>query len=134
MPYTKQSDRDSVRASLRNVRTVGDINFFFTLMILKAWNDRPKYSTYHGLKKDLQTDPKNSQLVQLVRRELCDGFHVSDIYTAADAAMVEFERRVVRAYEKSKIEENGDVPEYVQALKAIKDGYKSPALPAIPYE
>ncbi len=118
MPYTKVEDRDAVIKNVDNVKTEGDLNFLLTNWALRAWIAEPRYSTYHHLKREFVIEPKNSSLLQDLRRRFAARFTVGDIYAAAACAMAEFERRVVSAYEDRKREENGDIELYLTAIKA----------------
>lgn len=118
MPYTKPERRDAVIQDVMRVKDPGDLNFLLTNFILRVWIANPKYNTYHSLKKVLVIDPKSSSLLQELRSRYAHIFTVGDIYSAASCAMVEFERRVVAAYEDRKRAENGDIELYLTAIKA----------------
>ena len=119
MPYTKQEDRDAVKANIGKVRTPGDLNYLLTMYILDVWKKHPRYDTIHCLKRDFVIHPKDNGLLKHLRSVFADIFTVSDIYAAASCAYDEFSRRIVSKYENGKKEENGDIPEYVEAIKEL---------------
>ncbi len=116
MPYTKQEKRTS-----KQISDAGDLNYAITLVLLAYWRESPHYQTIHNLRKMFVIDPKNNPLLQQMRRDMAETFTVADIYAAAANAYQEFSDRIVKKYEKKKRDENGDLPEYVQALKEIED-------------
>lgn len=120
MPYTKQEDREIARKNYRAIKTVGDLNFLITLTLLSAWKDHPRYEMIHRLRKEFVVDPKKSKLLNHFRSEFCDRFDTGDIYTAAQEAFFEFRLRIGLPYEAMKQLENGDLPEYTEAVSALK--------------
>lgn len=120
MPYIPVSERDAIKVNVNNVTTVGQLNYFFTLALLRYWKAAPSYSTIHAFRRDFVVDPKNNELISKIRRDFCDRFTVADIHAAASEAFHEFRARVGRKYEKSKRVANGDLQEYKDALDALE--------------
>lgn len=119
MPYISDSKRVSIKASPRNCSTVGDLNYYITTRILAEWAKQPSYTMIHVLHGELVQHPKDNPMLNVLRRELSDRFTVGDIYSAAALAFNEFYRRVGALYEENKLKENGDLPEYQEAIKAL---------------
>lgn len=129
MPYIKEADRVAINQSLLNIRTVGDLNYFITIRMLREWSKSPSYTMIHVLHVELVQSPKDCPLLNELRTKLADRFTVADIYSAARLAFNEFYRRIGVKYEKSKIEENGDLLEYQAALDAIGKPADNPVIP-----
>jgi hypothetical protein len=120
MPYIPVSERDAIKVNVNNVTTVGQLNYFFTLALLRYWKAAPSYATIHAFRRDFVVDPKNNELISKIRRDFCDRFTVADVHTAAAEAFYEFRSRVGRKYEKSKRLANRDLEEYKDALDALE--------------
>jgi hypothetical protein len=121
VPYIKNERREACR-NLSAVQDVGDLNYFITLMILRAWADKPSYSTIHMLHKDLVIAPRKSELLRKIwnfDKALKVKINRDDIDAAAAEAFLEFRLRVGKLYEGSKILSNGDLTEYAEAVKKI---------------
>ena len=125
MPYTKQEDRDAVAKNVDAVKDPGDLNFLITSFILDQWKKQPRYLTIHVLRREMVTEPKNSSFLNDLRRRFAGDFTVGDIYAAAANAYQEFNDRIVRRYEKLKRQQNGDIPAYLDAIRAIDDEMKA---------
>jgi hypothetical protein len=131
MPYIDPERRPLVAKNLGQISTPGELNYALTLVLLDTFKRYPKYDTIHCLRRDFVIDPKNNKALQELRRMLADVFTVSDIYAAAAEAFHEFRDRVGKAYEKSKREQNGDMPEYEELIKSIKDNYTAKPIEAV---
>lgn len=116
MPYVNNESREAISLGLSGVKTVGDLNYVISKIILACWLEKPEYSTLHTMRREMTIEPKYSRVLQKLRLELADRFTTGDIYAAAAEAYSEFHARVGRVYEDLKRSENGDIPEYQTAL------------------
>jgi hypothetical protein len=129
MPYIENSERDQVVSKIQFIQTPGQLNFLLTRYLLQVWKSHPRYDTIHCFRRDFVVDPKNNSLLQDLRGNLAHLFTVADIYAASAEAYHEFRERVGKKYEQKKLGENGDLPEYVEALKDLE--HSIPAEPVI---
>lgn len=120
MPYTLEESRKAVREKVGNVADPGDLTFLLTCKMLLAYIAVPKFVTIHAIKKDFVTDKKANKFLQHIRDMFADRFTVSDIYACSELAYDEFNRRVVAAHEQKKLELNGDLAEFKEALALIE--------------
>lgn len=116
MPYVAKESREAVQLGLEGVKTVGDLNYVITKVILACWLEKPKYETLHMMRKEMLIEPKSSRFLQNLRTELADRFTTGDIYAAAAEAYDEFHGRVGKLYEAIKCHENGDIEEYTEVV------------------
>lgn len=106
MPYISQTVREAIDPHLpslsENIHSVGDLNYVITRLALRLLEQQ-------GVHYD----------------------NISNITGTLRLAADEMIRRLVGQYEDSKIEENGDVPEYADLLlklntKRRRDNYHAP--------
>lgn len=87
MPYISQKRRVDVFNLNLDVETAGELNYMFTEIALKYFNERRNYQA------------------------------INDIIGALEACKLELYRRLVVPYENEKIKENGDIHTYRQLVR-----------------
>lgn len=121
MPYTKLAERIEAEENYRTVTKAGQRNYLITLMILQIWNENPCYLTLWNLRKMFFTAPDRNAALKRFHRELEDtDVFWDDVKTDAQEAFHEFRDRIGTRYEALKIAENGDLPQYKDAIKIIE--------------
>lgn len=97
---------------------VGDLCCIVYTEMVRRWNENPRWTTAHYIKKEFVRDPKNPKYKFLVSigTELTikgkmskEKFDYEDVFTAASLAWDVFFMKYVWPYELKKIEENGDI-------------------------
>lgn len=116
MPYLFQERLDALKRGERSKLNAGDWNALFTLIIIDIWNNDPRYTTIHDLKKAFN-DPKHPFISELHEELINLGISSSDINAAKELAFMEFYRRVGGAYENFKSVQNGDI--YKETVKNL---------------
>jgi hypothetical protein len=123
MPYVPDENdrRNKLALGLLKPENVGDLNFLFTLEMIKEFKKEMRYHTIHNLCKKYVTEfVVTMSGLPLVVTARMFGFSDRDIETAARLAFMEFYSRVGRVYEDKAILKNGDLKEYQEVLQLIK--------------
>lgn len=126
MPYNKQENRKSGL-----IASKGDVVYQLTMVMLQVWKESPRFDTIASLRKMFVTEPKNNELLNHMRSDLAGSFTVGDLYTCAERAFAELDRRLFSKYEKLKKLENGDIPELAEAIKDVEAKIKAAEAPVI---
>lgn len=110
MPYLDEARKTFIGLSPEWATKPGDMNWLFTLAIIKVWERCPRYKTIHYLRKACYYEPSTITEICVVEQRLlhseADGL---DIKVARELAFNEFMRRIGNKYEDQKIKKNGDV-------------------------
>lgn len=104
---------------------VGDLCFIFYKEMMRRWNESPRWTTIHSLKKEFVRGSHMSPYIHGVVKELSDNgkllnaasfdtpvlgkFDIEDVLTASELAFDVFMAFHGIEYEKKKREENGDI-------------------------
>lgn len=123
MPYIPEvSRREILIDDPYQSRTVGEVNFVFSNLILNRFNAAPSYNTLNKLREIVNTPSVDSDFENVFYQVAKNGsLNHGDIRAALDNAWDEFYIRVGRPYEDAARFLNGDLPGYTKALDFIKE-------------
>lgn len=113
MPYIPKERREGLKNATLTPETVGELNYLITTRILAEFIANPCYKTIHKLAKQY-LDGSNLANVPFLPDHL-----VNEVATAKSLAFLEFYRRVGAIYEYHCSDNNGDLPEYQEALEVV---------------
>jgi hypothetical protein len=94
---------------------VGDLCFIVYTEMMKRWNESPRWTTIHFLKKDFVTNAGANKFLFNLAKDLLDAnkyptkFDEADVITASSLAFDVFFYRHAQPYEDQKCLENGDI-------------------------
>lgn len=117
MPYVPNENerRTKLASGELEPEVVGDLNFLWTLEILKDFKVNPRYATVHEIYKKYVFG-----LGLVMPKKWLNKFNEVDIAAAAHLAYNEFSDRIVRYYEDKCIAKNTDLKEYIEVFKIIE--------------
>jgi hypothetical protein len=115
MPQIKQIARDVIDLDLSQVKSVGDMCYAYTKVLIDEFNNEPRWATIHRLRAELYDPPVTSKLYT-VEQIMSTKFTLLDRRTARDLAFLEFYRRVGAVYEDNRASENGDLFERIKVI------------------
>lgn len=116
MPYIEPGKRAELLTEPQRVTTPGDWNYLYSVAILKVWNANPKYETIHKLKRATKWSNVLPEIQKITDGLLALGIEAEDTMVAAELAFAEFYARIGRAYEFHKMNTQGDLEGYTEAL------------------
>lgn len=120
MPYLTEDRKEYLKGAWTEGVKGGDINYLFTLLLIKKWQAKPCYQTIHDLKLTIMQMAADDEFWDLRATLLEHGVALIEINAAAELAYLEFYRRVASEYEDFKASSNGDV--YQEAIDNLYDG------------
>jgi hypothetical protein len=111
-----------IELGFKEADAVGDLCFIVYAELMRRWNESPRWTTIHYLKKEFVRDAAGSAFLKKVEEELiaagkmedctCDEakkFDLLDLFTASELAFDVFMAFHGIPYEIKKKEENGDI-------------------------
>jgi hypothetical protein len=105
MPHiTKEAKVETLKTE---PKTVGDLCWLFANWALLKYNENPKWSTIHMIRRALRNVYHNDETSIMVMN-YAKNFERPDIDTAADLAFFQFNEWVVNPHEEVKALENGN--------------------------
>ncbi len=110
MPYLEESRKEFILNNPAKPHNEGDMNYLFTLAIIRVWEQTPRYKTIHNLRKACYHEPQSIAHIYTIEcRLLALNVDRLDIKIARELAFNEFMRRIGSVYEEEKRVANGDV-------------------------
>lgn len=105
MPHiTTKAKKDTLT---KEPTTVGDLCWLFANWALLKYNESPKWTTIHMIRRALRNVYHTEETSMLVMN-YCKNFERADIETAADLAFFQFNEWIVNPHEALKAQENGN--------------------------
>ena len=120
-PFILEDIRKRIRElGFGEADAVGDLCFIVYAEMMRRWNEAPRWTTIHYIKKEFVTQALASEFLRKVAKSLSDSgkysktglmakFDEADITTAASLAFDVFMAFHGIPYEIKKKEENGDI-------------------------
>jgi hypothetical protein len=123
VPFVIEEIRKKIKElGVGEADAVGDLCYIIYVEMMRRWNESPRWTTIHYLKKEFVMDRAGSEFLKKVEQDLitagkinnctCDEskkFDLLDLFTASDLAFDVFFYRHTIPYEDKKCSENGDI-------------------------
>ncbi len=110
MPYLTEERKKFIDMNPGKAKEEGDMNYLFTLGIIRAWEKVPRYKTIHHLRKACFYDSSSIvEVYAIEQRFKVLNVHPVDINIAKELAFGEFMERIGNEYERMARKRNGDV-------------------------
>lgn len=123
MPYLKPGRIKELMLEKKRANTDGDYNYLYTRQYLKYFIANPSYASIAKIAKSAITGRSIEGVEQLEDLLTLLGIPLLDRQAARFLAYVEFYARIGRRYEDQCIVQNGDLPEYLDAERAIQEKF-----------
>ena len=109
MPYITKNLKEKINDINYSPNSLGELNYLYTLAMIKAWKENPRYDTIHWLKASVICPDLNNYVHEIYSK--LKYLNIPDISSsvARELAFLEFYRRIGSHYESNKALENGDV-------------------------